>query len=198
MKLRFKVDQAEALRQGIDAPTSVVTIEIDPKTLTHEERNLLADRMDGIDVRDLTTWGGTRAPGHSEKHSTATQATFDALMVAVRANEDRVQAELRAVAIKEAYTAIRNSIAKVCPHLLEDATRSAQLIHLLLDEARTGQYCTKKLTALIGEAADRAALRFEFRNAISPHWKNWAMAISAITNSDSGVNTGETRRFEIP
>ena len=93
MKLRFKVDQAEALRQGVDAPTSVVTIEINPKTLTQEERNLLADRMGGIDVYELTTWTGVSAPGHSEKHITATQATFDALMASVRANEARIQAK---------------------------------------------------------------------------------------------------------
>ena len=91
MKLRFKVDQAEALRQGVDAPTSVVTIEINPKTLTQEERNLLADRMVGIDVRELTTGGGVSAPRHSEKHITATQAAFDALMVAVRANESKAR-----------------------------------------------------------------------------------------------------------
>jgi len=91
MKLRFKVDQAEALRQGVDAPTLVVTIEINPKTLTQEERNLLADRMDGIDVYELTTCGSVSAPGHREKHITATQATFEALMVAVRANEEIVR-----------------------------------------------------------------------------------------------------------
>ena len=71
MKLQFKLDQAEALRQGVDASTSVVAIEINPQTLTQEERNLLADRMDGINVRELTTWGGVSAPGHSEKHITA-------------------------------------------------------------------------------------------------------------------------------
>jgi hypothetical protein len=91
MKLRFKVDQGEALRQGVDAPTSVVTLDIDPKKLTQEERSLLADRMDGIDVRELTTWGGVSAPGRSDKHVTATLATFEALMVAVRGNEDKVR-----------------------------------------------------------------------------------------------------------
>ena len=47
--------------------------------------------MDGIDVYELTTWDGVSAPGHSEKHITATQATFDALMVAVRANEAKAR-----------------------------------------------------------------------------------------------------------
>ena len=56
-----------------------------------EERNLLADRLNGIDVRELTTWGGVSAPGHSEKHITAKLATFDALMVAVQANEAKVR-----------------------------------------------------------------------------------------------------------
>ena len=47
--------------------------------------------MDGIDVYELTTWGGVSAPEHSEKHITATQATFDALMIAVRANEAKAR-----------------------------------------------------------------------------------------------------------
>ena len=90
MRLRFKVDQGEALGQGHDAPTSIATIEIDPSKLNQEERNALADRMDGIDVREL------RRSTHdtlqrSERHITATLPTFDALVVAVRANEGKVQ-----------------------------------------------------------------------------------------------------------
>jgi len=30
MQLRFRVNQAEALRQGVNAPRSVVTVEVDP------------------------------------------------------------------------------------------------------------------------------------------------------------------------
>ena len=91
MKLRFKVDQGEALRQGVDAPTSIVTLEINPKKLAQEERNLLADRMDGIDVRELYRVAGGFPIERREKHITATLATFDALMVALRANEAKVQ-----------------------------------------------------------------------------------------------------------
>lgn len=99
MKLRFKVDQGEALRQGVDAPTSVVTIEVDPKTLTQEERTVLADRMDGIDVRELylhspaTTGHPTQAPTvkRNLSHITATLPTFQALMAAIRANEEKVR-----------------------------------------------------------------------------------------------------------
>lgn len=103
MKLRFKIDQAEALRQGVDAPTSVVTIEIDPKKLTQEERKLLADRMDGIDLRELYRppyFHSLLTPPEEGKinevirrsmHITADLATFEALMVAVRANEEKVR-----------------------------------------------------------------------------------------------------------
>jgi hypothetical protein len=103
MKLRFKVNQAEALRQGVDAPTSVVTIEINPKELAQEERTLLADRMDGIDLRELhippsvfscPTHGesnGINQIARSSTHITATLATFAALMAAVRANEEKVR-----------------------------------------------------------------------------------------------------------
>jgi hypothetical protein len=50
MKLRFEVDQAEAFRQGIDVPKSIVTIEVNPAELSQERRNLIADRLNGIDV----------------------------------------------------------------------------------------------------------------------------------------------------
>lgn len=103
MKLRFKIDQAEALRQGIDAPTSVVTIEVDPHKLTQEERALLADRMDGIDLRELyrpfhfecllppSERGKVHEPVRSDRHITADRATLAALMVAVRENEEQVR-----------------------------------------------------------------------------------------------------------
>jgi len=103
MKLRFKIDQAEALRQGIDAPTSVVTIEVDPQKLTQEERKLLADRMDGIDLRELCqppyihSSFTNREEGKVNKvirdstHITARKATFKALMDAVRSNEEKVR-----------------------------------------------------------------------------------------------------------
>jgi len=50
MKLRFEVDQAACLRKGIDCPKSIVTIEINPAKLSEEDRNLIADRMNGIDI----------------------------------------------------------------------------------------------------------------------------------------------------
>jgi len=47
MKLLFSVDQGEALRRGIDAPASTVTLDVDPGTLAQEERDLLSSAMRG-------------------------------------------------------------------------------------------------------------------------------------------------------
>ena len=102
MKLRFKIDQAEALRQGVDAPTSVVTIEINPKKLTQEQRTLLADRMDGIDLRKLWRLSPMGSLLHRQQnqadeimqtgeHIVASAATFEPLMAAFRANEEEVR-----------------------------------------------------------------------------------------------------------
>jgi hypothetical protein len=91
MKLRFRVNQGEALRQGVDAPTSVVTIQVNPKQLTQEERNLLADRMNGIDVRQLGCTMHGKEVYVSTDHITSNLATFEALMAAVRANEQKVR-----------------------------------------------------------------------------------------------------------
>lgn len=53
MKLRFEIDQAYFFRKGIDAPKSIVTIEVNPAELPQNERDLIADRLVGIDVFKL-------------------------------------------------------------------------------------------------------------------------------------------------
>lgn len=55
MKLLVAVDQAAALRAGIDAPSSTVTLEVTPSELDDSERELLASIMqDGHDCKSLT------------------------------------------------------------------------------------------------------------------------------------------------
>lgn len=116
MKLRFSVDQAEAFRRGIDVPKSIVTIEVDPAKLPEEARNLIADRLDGIDVRPIVAkqelsyrnkdssigvigvpyWNGNTSR-EKDRGSLikASLATYDALMEAVRKNEENVEATER-------------------------------------------------------------------------------------------------------
>lgn len=50
MKLVFSVNQREALRLGVDAPHSTVVIDIDPASLSEEERVFLAERV-GTDAK---------------------------------------------------------------------------------------------------------------------------------------------------
>jgi len=54
VKLRFEVDQAACLRAGIDCPKSIITVEINPAKLPQKERDVIADRLEGIDVRGVT------------------------------------------------------------------------------------------------------------------------------------------------
>lgn len=90
MKLRFAVNQAEAMRRGIDAPKSIVTIDVDPATLPQEERDLIADRMQGIDVCELSS---AKPASHrqwedgSPRHVVALEPTYDALMEGIRDNQ---------------------------------------------------------------------------------------------------------------
>lgn len=101
MKLRFEVNQAECMRRGIDCPRSIVTVEVDPEQLSQDDRNLLADRMDGIDVcwlerdrrrgescPDGMTIYRARELGKVRPGLIAAGApTFEALMEAVREDE---------------------------------------------------------------------------------------------------------------
>jgi hypothetical protein len=93
MKIRFEVDQAEAFRQGIDCPKSIVTVEVNPSELEPEKRSLLADRLQGIDVLELFWYDGAVQKGYPIKELevgrepqriVASAPTFEALMAAVR------------------------------------------------------------------------------------------------------------------
>lgn len=54
MQILVSVDQAAALRQGIDAPSSTTHIEVDPATLSQEQRDYLASKLhDGHDARGI-------------------------------------------------------------------------------------------------------------------------------------------------
>jgi len=57
MKLRYKVNQGECFRAGINCERSIQVDEVDPATLLQEERNLIGDRLRGIDVVKLGVSG---------------------------------------------------------------------------------------------------------------------------------------------
>ena len=109
MILRFEVDQAEAFRQGVNVPKSTNHVEVDPSKLSQEERNLIADRLDGIDVMakgvDMEVIQGSSREGDTVqfhvkglKKSTnrvvSKLPTFTSLMEAVREDEARARNKL--------------------------------------------------------------------------------------------------------
>jgi hypothetical protein len=101
MQLRFSVNQAEAFRQGIDCPKSIVHVEVDPATLDETTRRLIADRMKGIDVYQLEYRDGGTAIKLDHEPVTlslsvlvrieAKAPTFEAMMEAVKENERELQ-----------------------------------------------------------------------------------------------------------
>ena len=114
MKIRFAVDQAEAFRRGVDCPKSIVTVEVDPKTLSQEERDLIADRLEGIDLRRLHR--SLEETVRSSSHLEALLPTFESMMEAVRANAakltEEVKAEAEAKTKREADFAIAKQMAE--------------------------------------------------------------------------------------
>jgi hypothetical protein len=94
MKLRFEVDQAACFRKGIDCPKSIVTIEVDPDQISQEERDLIADRMDGIDIHQLSKAGKKEYYYGDLPHETASPARiiaespdYPGLIAGIIANE---------------------------------------------------------------------------------------------------------------
>jgi hypothetical protein len=88
MKLRFEVDQAECFRRGIDCPKSIVTIDVNPAELPQDVREMIADRLSGIDVCHLTVLpgGGTEIAKENGApvRIKAWDPTFESLLVSVR------------------------------------------------------------------------------------------------------------------
>ena len=99
MELRFRVNQAEAFRQGINVPKSIVTVEVDAAAISPEERNLLADRMDGIDVCTgyIDDEGRVRPMGRPVDRKAylveAMLPTYEALIEAVRKDNEKLKAQ---------------------------------------------------------------------------------------------------------
>jgi hypothetical protein len=102
MQVRFSVNQAEAFRQGITCPKSIVHVEVDPATLNETTRRLIADRMKGIDVYQLEYRGNGETAIKLDYEPVslslsvplrieANAPTFEAFMEAVNANEKEVQ-----------------------------------------------------------------------------------------------------------
>lgn len=83
MKLRFLLDQSVMFRKGLDAPKSVVHVDINPAVIDPLVRCLIADRMHGINVHALEGVDRKR----SEELITADGPSFDDLVEAVQKNE---------------------------------------------------------------------------------------------------------------
>ncbi len=103
MTLRFEVNQAEAFRRGVNVPKSTCHLDVDPSKLPATERNLIAIRLEGIDVCQLDESGRKvrrsphDTPGIDARDETgdmvrivANLPTFEALMEAVKENQKHV------------------------------------------------------------------------------------------------------------
>ena len=87
MKIRFEVDQAEAFRQGIDCPKSIVTLDVNPSTLNQEQRSLLADALSGIDVVRRYFYDGEVIKGHPMKELLAAHVDPERIVASAPALE---------------------------------------------------------------------------------------------------------------
>lgn len=96
MKLRFEVNQAEAFRRGINLEKSIHVLDVDPSKLDQATRNLIADRLRGIDVCKLSTSheNGKLVPWLTYGKIMAMEPTFACLLEAIKENEAEVQSEI--------------------------------------------------------------------------------------------------------
>lgn len=108
MKLRFEIDQADSFRRGIDRPKSIVSIEVNPADIPEEQRALLGQHLEGIDVLQLFFRHGEVIRGfpikelcdtaREPKRIVAKAANLEALLAATKSNHEfisRFQEEFR-------------------------------------------------------------------------------------------------------
>ena len=109
MKLRFKVNQAECFRRGINCDKSIVSVDVDPSSLSADIRGLIADRLDGIDlcrlVNDPRAGGLVKSCDRAKDKDgfpvgdykpvliEANEPTFEALVEAIKANDAAVRSK---------------------------------------------------------------------------------------------------------
>jgi hypothetical protein len=113
MKLRFNVDQGACLRAGLDHPAPTAVIDVNPGQIKLDVRNLIADRLIGIDVCQL--WNSDKGTNKSVDPSgnpvriVADAPTFEGLVKAVLKDAQIVQARQschRAIALARASSGI--------------------------------------------------------------------------------------------
>jgi len=96
MKLRFRVNQAEAFRRGLDVPKSIVSVDVTPSEIPQDVRNLIADRMVGIDLAQLGWSHSDNSPYKKYELGQpvliqASEPTFEALLDAIREDERKLE-----------------------------------------------------------------------------------------------------------
>jgi hypothetical protein len=114
MTLRFEVDQADAFRRGINIPKSTIHLDVDPSKLAAEERNLIADRLNGIDVCKLVLnpASSDASPKKSGERIQAKEPTYEALLAAVK--EDAKNIEEKRKEIQERFDLARAEALSRC------------------------------------------------------------------------------------
>ena len=109
MTLKFRVDQAEAFRRGIDCPEPIVTINVNPSHIPQRHRGLIAARLswnndvcrlfpteDGLGTFDAPSdefCGEGDWPPQEPLYIIAKLLTYEGLIEAVEANQKELEAK---------------------------------------------------------------------------------------------------------
>lgn len=95
-KIKFAVDQAAIFRKGISYDKSTVTIEVDPSSLSQGHRDMIADRLEGIQVVELVSHSDAIEKNWYSNRPDPVLIEADGIdQAAIIAAMERNQAELR-------------------------------------------------------------------------------------------------------
>lgn len=110
MSIRFEVNQAEAFRRGVDCPKSIVNVDVNPASLDATTRELIAKRMNGIDVCCLSSDGAiVKSVEQGFVIVRADLPTLAALIAAVEKNEAEINPSFRAASLEDVEARLEKS-----------------------------------------------------------------------------------------
>lgn len=103
MKIRYRVNQAESFRRGIDAPEPIASLEINPSLLPENQRELIYKHLLGTDVvydpkRAMQEYEAVPIGEHQPAELVeAKDSRFDSLLVALAELEPQTNQTVQTV-----------------------------------------------------------------------------------------------------
>ena len=149
MKILCDVDQGECLRHGVDAPSSTIKIEVDPKSLTEEQRNFVASLL----------YDGLRFP--NPPGSEICPPTYEGFIAAVNygLEKDKIESRLTVDGVLQNSHDLTKELKELRQSLIKAAIKDSEQAGRKVEQARKDRMDYIRKSSGGGRNGDRTGLR---------------------------------------